>query len=63
MPDAVADGDTGVLVAPGDAEGLAHGLHDARAGAARLGAAGRRRLEERFTLEGMIAGYERALGL
>ncbi len=63
VPDAVADGETGVLVAPGDAEGLAQALRDARADAARLGAAGRRRLEERFTLEGMIAGYERALGL
>jgi glycosyltransferase involved in cell wall biosynthesis len=63
VPDAVADGETGLLVAPGDAGALAQALRAARQGAARLGAAGRRRVEERFTLDGMLAGYERALGL
>jgi len=28
-----------------------------------MGAAGRRRAEERFTLDGMVNGYEQALGL
>lgn len=63
VPDAVADGDTGVLVAPGDADELASGLAAARENATGMGAAGRRRAEERFTLEAMIDGYEEALGL
>ncbi len=61
--DAVADGETGVLVAPGDADALAGALAGAGQDAARMGAAGRRRLEERFTLEAMVHGYEKALGL
>ncbi len=63
VPDAVADGETGLLVASGDANGLVSALEAARADAAAMGAAGRRRVEERFTLDGMIAGYERSLGL
>ncbi len=47
-------GDTGVLVAPGDPIALAAALRDAHANAERfaeLGAAARRRYEQRFTLE------------
>ena len=57
------DGDTGLLVPPGDAGALASSLSAAREDAARLGAAGRLRAEERFTLETMVDGYEKALGL
>jgi glycosyltransferase involved in cell wall biosynthesis len=53
----VADGETGFLIPPGDAEVLADKLElllrdaDLRK---RLGEAGRRRVAERFTLEGMV---------
>ena len=63
VPDAVADGETGLLAAPGDAGALASALAAAREDSARLGAAGRLRAEERFTLETMVDGYEKALGL
>jgi len=63
VPDAVADGETGLLVAPGDAGALASALAAAREDATRLGTAGRHRIEERFTLEAMVDGYEKALGL
>lgn len=63
VPDAIVDGETGLLVKPGDPEALAVALAAARQDGARLGAAGRRRAEERFTVEAMIEGYEQALGL
>jgi glycosyltransferase involved in cell wall biosynthesis len=49
----VADGETGVLVPPGDATALAGALARMRDAdlRARLGAGGRRRWEDRFTLE------------
>jgi glycosyltransferase involved in cell wall biosynthesis len=63
VPDAVVEGETGLLVAPGDPEALALALTAARGDAERLGATGRRRAEERFSLDRMLAGYERALEL
>lgn len=61
LAEAVVDGRTGLLVAPGDAEALARALrtlHDDPALRARLGAAGPRRLEEGFAAEQMVAAYE-----
>lgn len=58
--DAVEDGTTGTLVAPGDREGLAAALLaylDDRGLAARHGAAGRRRVEERFARERLWAAW------
>jgi glycosyltransferase involved in cell wall biosynthesis len=63
IPDAVADGETGLLVVPDDAEALAGALEAARQDGARMGAAGRRRAEERFAVDAMTEGYEEALGL
>lgn len=63
VPDAVVDGETGELVAPGDPQALAAALVRVRDDAARMGAAGRRRAEEHFTLEQMVEGYEQALRL
>jgi glycosyltransferase involved in cell wall biosynthesis len=51
IPELVQDGQNGVLIEPGDAERLADSvleLHRAPAFAARLGAAGRRTVAERF---------------
>ena len=63
VPDAVSDGETGVLAAPDDPQALAAAMVRVLDEAERMGAAGRRRAEEDFTLEGMVDGYERALGL
>src|SRR6478672_966620 len=54
IPEVVADGETGLLVPPNDPAALAEAV--ARVGAdpslrARLGAAGRRRAEERFSYD------------
>lgn len=60
-PELVAHGETGYLVPGGDRIALAARLRalDAQPDLARrLGAAGRQRLRERFTLARMIAGYE-----
>ena len=46
-----------------NAEALAGALEAARQDGARLGAAGRRRAEERFAVDAMTEGYEEALGL
>jgi len=58
-PELVQDGVTGLLAAAGDVEAVAAGLErflgDARF-AARLGAAARRRIEERFSLERQVDG-------
>jgi glycosyltransferase involved in cell wall biosynthesis len=59
MEELVVDGETGYLVAPGDAEALADRLRrviDDSALRTRLGAAGRRRAEDRFGL----ASWQRA---
>ncbi|HMQ35834.1 MAG TPA: glycosyltransferase, partial [Chloroflexaceae bacterium] len=68
VPELLADGETGLLVPPGDAAALAAALRrllDDPALAARLGAAGRRELETGYTAEAMAARttglYERLL--
>lgn len=68
VPELVADGETGLLVPPGDAAALAGAVRrllDDPALAARLGAAGRRELEAGYTAEAMAARttglYERLL--
>jgi glycosyltransferase involved in cell wall biosynthesis len=58
------DGDTGVLVPPGDAAALAVAVQELFADPARrdrLGGAARRRIEAEFPLGRMIDGYEAAL--
>jgi glycosyltransferase involved in cell wall biosynthesis len=59
VPTAVADGADGVLVPPGDPAALAArviGLLEDRARREALGAAARRTIEARFSLERMVAG-------
>ena len=57
----VVDGTTGLLVAPGDIEAMAHGLvrlaSDLQAAAA-MGRAGRERAQARFSLPAMVASYQ-----
>jgi glycosyltransferase involved in cell wall biosynthesis len=63
IPELVQDGENGVLIPPGDADRLAESvlrLHRAPALAARLGAAGRRTVAERFD-GNALAGRLRAL--
>ncbi len=58
LPEAVVDGATGLLVPPADVPALAAAiarLAADRALARRLGAAGRARVRERFTMAGMAA--------
>jgi glycosyltransferase involved in cell wall biosynthesis len=58
-PEAVVDGETGVLVPPGDVEALAGALDELLADperARRLGEAGKRRVEERFSVDAMVDG-------
>ena len=58
----VADGETGYLVPPGDPAALAEKLEILlrdEALRARFGAAGRRRIAERFTLNGMVGNIVR----
>lgn len=58
----VVPGETGWLIPPGDPEALAAALIEAVADRDRLrrfGEAGRRRVEDRFALEGAIRAYER----
>lgn len=58
----VADGETGFLVPPGDAAALAKAaielLRDAEK-RQRMGAAGRRRVEQMFSVQAMVAQYTR----
>jgi glycosyltransferase involved in cell wall biosynthesis len=60
IPEAVLEGETGLLVRPGDPEGLRDAirnvLHDPDR-AALLGRAGRARVEEHFSIEGMTRRY------
>lgn len=59
MPDAVIDGETGILVSPGDPADLARGIRDLLRDGERarlLGEAGRRRMLDRFTLEVTVPG-------
>jgi glycosyltransferase involved in cell wall biosynthesis len=68
--EAVVDGETGLLVPPGDASALARAVRTLlsdRVYASRLAAAGRRRARERFSAESMVERvsglYEGVLGL
>ena len=57
VPEVGIPGETGLLVSPGDVDGLAAALARLHGDAAlrrRLGEAGRRRFRERFTREKMI---------
>lgn len=54
VPELVADGETGLLVPPRDPEALARAVEAALADGSRLGAAGRRRVEQRFSFARMI---------
>lgn len=63
IPEVIADGETGWLVPPGDAESLAGGLRAALGDPGerrRRGEAGRARLETQFTVDAMV---ERTLAL
>jgi glycosyltransferase involved in cell wall biosynthesis len=60
-PEALVDGETGLLVAPGDSAGLAASigtLLDDQALAARLGHAARRRIADHFSVERMVRATE-----
>jgi glycosyltransferase involved in cell wall biosynthesis len=61
IPEEVVDGETGLLVAPKDADGLAQNilalLLDPERGR-QMGAAGRRRVEQQFTLPQFVARVE-----
>lgn len=60
-PEAVSDGDTGILVPPADARPLAAAiirLLKDRAAAARMGEAGRRKVNDYFTQAGMMSQLE-----
>lgn len=61
IPEAVDHGTTGLLVSPEDTEGLAAAIERLADDAhlrERMGTAGRRRVEERFTLEAMTDSVE-----
>jgi glycosyltransferase involved in cell wall biosynthesis len=60
-PELVVDGETGFLVEPGDARGLAAAVTRVltdRAEARRLGERGAERVRSRFTVEAMVREYE-----
>jgi glycosyltransferase involved in cell wall biosynthesis len=60
-PEAIADGDTGLLVPPGDAAALANAiarLLAERSLALRIGQAARRLIHDRFSVERMVAATE-----
>ncbi|MDH5769297.1 MAG: glycosyltransferase, partial [Nitrospirota bacterium] len=60
-PEAVVDGETGLLVPPGDSLSLADAIWSILINkdmGIRLGIAGRERVEEKFSLEKMIINYE-----
>ena len=64
IPELLEDGISALLVTPGEPAGLAAALELAlgnQALAAKLGQAGRRTYEERFTIEQMMAGWLRCI--
>jgi glycosyltransferase involved in cell wall biosynthesis len=64
-PEVVVDGETGFLVPPKDPQAMAEKilvlLRDP-ALAQKMGQAGRRRVEEHFSLERMVEEYEKVYG-
>jgi glycosyltransferase involved in cell wall biosynthesis len=61
VPEAVCDGETGLIVAPGDSQALAGAISALIADPARrerFGAAGRRRVQERFSTHAMATAVE-----
>ena len=61
IPEVVLDGETGILVPPGDPESLAEALADLAMdpeAASRMGEAGRERLRRSFSLEKMVGATE-----
>ena len=63
--EAVVDGETGFVVAPGDVEGVTRALVTLAGDperTARMGAAGRQRQQQRFGGDAMVDGYLRVLG-
>ncbi|HKW41273.1 MAG TPA: glycosyltransferase, partial [Gemmatimonadales bacterium] len=61
IPDIIVDGETGLLVAPGDPAALAAALQrlaEDRGLAARLGAAGRAHVRAHFSWDGIVAAWE-----
>jgi glycosyltransferase involved in cell wall biosynthesis len=66
LPEVVRDGETGLLVPPGDVESLARAVSSLLRDPARrrqLGEAGRRRVETSFTVEAMMNNLTSAYGL
>jgi glycosyltransferase involved in cell wall biosynthesis len=66
IPEAVESGIHGLLVPPGDQAALAAALGHVLASPnlrARLGAAGRERAAERYSVSGMVDAYERTYGI
>jgi glycosyltransferase involved in cell wall biosynthesis len=64
-PEVVIDGCTGILAPARDARTLAGAMSTLAAAAGRrsaLGAAGRARVEQHFTLDRMVGDYERLYG-
>src|SRR5262249_32765562 len=64
IPETIVDGATGYLTPPGDAGQLAHAivrLLTDPARAVRFGQNARRRVEEHYSLERMVEGYEQLI--
>ena len=62
LPEVVAQGETGLLVSPGDAESLAEAaisLLENKSRREQMGACGRMRAQERFSLDASVAHVER----
>jgi len=62
LPEVVEHERTGLLVGPGELEGALHRLLDNPAEAAEMGARGRERVKEKFTVEAMVQATLRAYG-
>jgi glycosyltransferase involved in cell wall biosynthesis len=66
IPEMVVDGQTGLVVSPGDADGLARALAQLAQDPARaraMGECGRKRLTQQFSRRAMVDAMSRALGL